>query len=191
MMRRLSMAYYVRKFARAKWSLLERETEDIIDNYKADTIANDMRTMGNTLSLWKVDSLSDADIEPVIVINSLLGDTISKLELMFIPEQFIENYTLEQDDGNTVVTNYCNLHDNITQLTVGKHILFAKEIMLKIIDLEKQNDNQPGHQPLIRRYKEKDQLGMIEKWIQMGEIDFSQLKEKQQKAIADWCGATA
>lgn len=63
--------------------------------------------------------------------------------------------------------------------------------MLKIIDLEKQNDNQPGHQPLIRRYKEKDQLGMIEKWIQMGEIDFSQLKEKQQKAIADWCGATA
>ena len=176
-MRRLSMAYYVRKFARAKWSLLERETEDIIDNYKADTIANDMRTMGNTLSLWKVDSL--------------LGDTISKLELMFIPEQFIENYTLEQDDGNTVVTNYCNLHYNITQLTVGKHILFAKEIMLKIIDLEKQNDNQPGHQPLIRRYKEKDQLGMIEKWIQMGEIDFSQLKEKQQKAIADWCGATA
>ena len=147
--------------------------------------------MGNTLSLWKVDSLSDADIEPVIVINSLLGDTISKLELMFIPEQFIENYTLEQDDGNTVVTNYCNLHYNITQLTVGKHILFAKEIMLKIIDLEKQNDNQPGHQPLIRRYKEKDQLGMIEKWIQMGEIDFSQLKEKQQKAIADWCGATA
>lgn len=103
------MAYYVRKFARAKWSLLERETEDIIDNYKADTIANDMRTMGNTLSLWKVDSLSDADIEPVIVINSLLGDTISKLELMFIPEQFIENYTLEQDDGNTVVTNYCKL----------------------------------------------------------------------------------
>ena len=185
------MAYYVRKFARAKWSLLERETEDIIDNYKAYTIANDMRTMGNTLSLWKVDSLSDADIEPVIVINSLLGDTISKLELMFIPEQFIENYTLEQDDGNTVVTNYCNLHYNITQLTVGKHILFAKEIMLKIIDLEKQNDNQPGHQPLIRRYKEKDQLGMIEKWIQMGEIDFSQLKEKQQKAIADWCGATA
>lgn len=34
------MAYYVRKFARAKWSLLERETEDIIDNYKADTITS-------------------------------------------------------------------------------------------------------------------------------------------------------
>lgn len=177
------MAYYVRKFARAKWSLLEKGTEDIIDNYKADTIANDMRTTGNTLSLWKVDSLSDADIEPVIVINSLLGDTISRLDLMFIPEQFINNYILEQVDGNTVVANYRNLHYNVTQLTVGKHILFAKEIMLKIIALENQSAKQPGHQPLIRRYQEKKQLEMIEKWIQMGEIDFSQLKEKQQEAI--------
>ena len=177
------MAYYVRKFARAKWSLLEKGTEDIIDNYKADTIANDMRTTGNTLSLWKVDSLSDADIEPVIVINSLLGDTISRLDLMFIPEQFINNYILEQVDGNTVVANYRNLHYNVTQLTVGKHILFAKEIMLKIIALENQSAKQPNHQPLIRRYQEKKQLEMIEKWIQMGEIDFSQLKEKQQEAI--------
>ncbi len=179
------MAYYVRKFARAKWSLLEKETEDIIDNYKADTIANDMRTTGNTLSLWKVDSLSDTDIEPVIVINSLLGDTISKLDLIFIPEQLIENYTLEQKDGNTVVANYSNLHYNVTQLTVGKHILFAKEIMLKLIALENQSSKQPDYQPLIRRYQEKKQLEMIEKWIQKGEIDFSQLKEKQQKAITD------
>lgn len=185
------MAYYVRKFARAKWSLLEKGTDDIIDNYKADTIANDMRTTGNTLSLWKVDSLSDTDIEPVVVINSLLGDTISKLDLMFIPEQLIENYTLEQEDGNTVVVNYRNLHYNITQLTVGKHILFAKEIMLKIITLENQYSKQPGHQPLIRRYQEKKQLEMIEKWIQMGEIDYSQLKEKQQKAIKDRRGAPA
>ena len=177
------MAYYVRKFARAKWSLLEKGAEDIIDNYKADTIANDMRTTGNTLSLWKVDSLSDTDIEPVIVINSLLGDTISKLDLMFIPEQYLESYILEQVDGNTVVANYCNLHYNVTQLTVGKHILFAKEIMLKIIAHENKNGTQPGHQPLIRRYQEKKQLEMIEKWIKKGEIDFSQLKEKQQKAL--------
>lgn len=177
------MAYYVRKFARAKWSLLEKGAEDIIDNYKADTIANDMRTTGNTLSLWKVDSLSDADIEPVIVINSLLGDTISKLDLVFIPEQYVSDYILEQVDGNTVVANYRNLHYNVTQLTVGKHIHFAEEIMLKIIALENQSAKQPNHQPLIRRYQEKKQLEMIEKWIQMGEIDFSQLKEKQQKAI--------
>ncbi len=177
------MAYYVRKFARAKWSLLEKEAEDIIDNYKADTIANDMRTSGNTLSLWKVDSLSDADIEPVIVINSLLGDTIAKLDLMFIPEQLIGNYILQQEDGNTVVANYRNLHYNVTQLTVGKHILFAKDIILKIMALENANSKQPGHQPLIRHYKERNQLKMITDWIDRGEINYYELKDKQKTAV--------
>lgn len=177
------MAYYVRKFARAKWSLLEKGAEDIIDNYKADTIANDMRTTGNTLSLWKVDSLSDADIEPVIVINSLLGDTISKLDLMFIPEQLIGSYILEQADGNTIVANYRNLHYNVTQLTVGSHILFAKDIILKIMTLEKANNKQPGYQPLIRRYQENKQLKMIADWIDRGEINYYELKDKQKAAV--------
>lgn len=90
------MAYYVRKIARAKWSLLEKDTEDIIENYNADTIANDMRTQGNTLSLWKVESLSEEDIEPVVVINSLLGDTISKIDLMFIPEELLGDFRLSK-----------------------------------------------------------------------------------------------
>lgn len=38
------MAYYVRKIARAKWALLEHGAENVIENYKADTIANDMKT---------------------------------------------------------------------------------------------------------------------------------------------------
>lgn len=66
------MAYYVRKIARAKWALLEQDAENIIENYKADTIANDMKTQGNTLSLWRVESMDKKDIDPVIVINSLL-----------------------------------------------------------------------------------------------------------------------
>ena len=74
------MAYYVRKIARAKWSVLNDGTEEIIENYRADAIANDMRTTNDTLSFWRVDSLSEADLEPVIVINSLLGDTINKIE---------------------------------------------------------------------------------------------------------------
>lgn len=40
------MAYYVRKIARAKWALLEHGAENVIENYKADTIANDMKTQG-------------------------------------------------------------------------------------------------------------------------------------------------
>lgn len=110
------MAYYVRKIARAKWALLEQDAENIIENYKADTIANDMKTQGNTLSLWRVESMDKKDIDPVIVINSLLGDTISKIDLIFIPEDMIRDFALKQKDGNTVVSKYCNLHYDIVSL---------------------------------------------------------------------------
>ena len=90
------MAYYVRKIARAKWALLEHGAENVIENYKADTIANDMKTQGNTLSLWRVESMDKKDIDPVIVINSLLGDTISKIDLIFIPEDMITDFVTEE-----------------------------------------------------------------------------------------------
>ena len=177
------MAFYVRKFARAKWSVLEKGSEIIIENYNSDTIANDMRTQGNTLSLWRVESLSDQDIEPVLVINSLLGDTISKIDLMFIPEEMIGEYSLVQEDGDTVVLNYRHLHYNVVRLSVKTHVLFAKNIVLKILADEEENKKTQGQTLLIKRIAERKQFEMIEKWIAQGDIDFAQLKEKQQNAI--------
>lgn len=63
------MAYYVRKIARAKWALLEHGAENVIENYKADTIANDMKTQGNT---WiqngeiNIDQLKDRQKEALL-----------------------------------------------------------------------------------------------------------------------------
>lgn len=179
------MAYYVRKIARAKWRLLEKGAENRIENYYADTIANDMRTQGNTLSLWRVESLSSQDIEPVIVINSLLGDTISKIDLLFIPEEFLNDFTLEQKDGNTVVWKYKNLHYDIVELSVQKHLLFAKDVVLKILTLEEQRSQsgEKKNQTLIMRVGEPRQLEMITKWIDQGDIDVHDLKIKQKEAI--------
>ena len=177
------MAFYVRKFARAKWNVLEKDSENIIENYNADTIANDMRTQGNTISLWKVKSLSDKDIEPVLVINSLLGDTISKIDLLFIPEEMLGEYLLEQEDGDTVVSKYRHLHYNVVKRSVKTHILFAKNIVLKILEDEKTNKETQGQAGLIKRIAEKKQFEMIEKWIAQGDIEFTQLKERQQSAI--------
>ena len=177
------MAFYVRKFARAKWNVLEKDADNIIENYNADTIANDMRTQGNTLSLWKVESLSDYDIEPVLVINSLLGDTISKIDLMFIPEEMMDEYSLVQKDGDTVVVRYRHLHYNVEKLSVKTHVLFAKNIVLKILADAEANKKAQRQSVLIKRITEREQFEMIEKWIAQGDIDFTQLKERQKSAI--------
>lgn len=183
------MAYYVRKIARAKWSLLDQSSENNIENYKADAIANDMRTQGNTLSLWRVESLDEKDTEPVVVINSLLGDTFSKIDLIFIPEDMMSEFALENTDGNTVVSNYSNLHYDVISLTVKKHILFAKNVILKIFKLEEARfgSGATGEQaPLIKRFSEETQLTMVEQWIQNGEIEFEALTEHQKQGFLKW-----
>ena len=135
---------------------------------------------GNTISLWKVKSLSDKDIEPVLVINSLLGDTISKIDLLFIPEEMLGEYLLEQEDGDTVVSKYRHLHYNVVKLSVKTHILFAKNIVLKILEDEKTNKETQGQACLIKRIAEKKQFEMIEKWIAQEDIEFT---APQQSAI--------
>ena len=175
------MAYYVRKIARAKWHLLEDGTEDIIYNYKADTIANDIRTKDNTLSLWRTEGLSDKEIEPVVVINSLLGDTISPIDLIFIPEEMLEGFTLEQEDGDTAVSSYCNLHYNVKKLSVAKHILFAATVILKILAVE--NNSQTNQKSLIKHFSKEQQLCLINKWLK--KIDFNKLKQKQLEKISN------
>ena len=174
------MAYYVRKIARSKWCTLEQDAANTLSNYKADTIANDLKTSSNTLSLWKVESLSIEDTEPIIVVNSLLGDTISKIDLLFIPESCLAQFTLEQSDGNTVVSQCIDRHYNVVSLTVRSHLLFAHSVILPLLA---QAAASSGNGNIIRRYSEKAQLVLLEKWIADGRLDFDDLKEKQQNAI--------
>ena len=48
---------------------------------------------------------------------------------------------------------------------------------------EKTNKETQGQAGLIKRIAEKKQFEMIEKWIAQGDIEFTQLKERQQSAI--------
>ena len=73
----------------------------------------------------------------------------------------ITDFTLKQKDGNTVVSKYCNLHYDVVSLTVKKHILFAKDVVLKIFALEEarsKNGTQDGQSSLIKRYNEETQF---------------------------------
>lgn len=82
-----------------------------------------------------------------------------------------------------MVSNYRNLHYDAIKLSVKKHILFAKDVVLKVLSLEKENAGNSSYQPLIKRVVEKKQFEMIEKWIQQGDIQFEELKDKQKEAI--------
>ena len=176
------MAFYVRKIARAKWSLIDKSNDNIIENYRADAIANDMRTYDDTLSFWKANSLSNEDLEPIIVINSLLGDNIKKIDLLCIPEELIEGFSLQQMDGDTVVNEYKGLHYNIISLSIKKLVEFAGEVVLKAILL---SDDHPEY---IQRIPEQLQLKLVNNWIEKGKINFNDLKDSQKNNISKYRG---
>lgn len=177
------MAYYVRKIARAKWSVLNDGAEKIIENYRADAIANDMKTTNNTLSFWRVDSLSEVDLEPVIVINSLLGDTINKIELLCIPEEMLTEFSFEPQDGDTIVVNYKKLHFNLVKMTIKTLLDFAKDVVLTILHNDEKEPKEDSAIPLIRRIGKPEQLELIIKWLDRDEFSLDDLKEKQREAV--------
>lgn len=174
------MAYYVRKIARAKWTLLDSTSDRIIENYRADAIANDMRTSGDTLSFWKADSLEPEDFDPIIIINSLLGDNIKTIDLLCIPEESLSEFDLVQVDGDTVVYEYKGLHYNLVSLTVKRLVAFASDIVLnELASVE-------SHPEYVRRYKEKQQFDLIEDWISTGKISYNDLKETQKEDLVKY-----
>lgn len=180
------MAYYVRKIARAKWSSKECKNIESIFEYRADAIANDMRTTNDTLSFWKVDNLTQECLEPVIVINSLLGDTITRIDLICVPEERVSTFAFEQEDGDTVVQNYKKLHYNLVSLTVKSLLDFSEDVVLPILNEEEIKANDPTHEALIIRIAQPRQLQLVAQWIDKGEIAFEDLKEKQKEAIGKY-----
>ena len=168
------MTYYVRKFARAKWCLLDNTDDDSILNYRADTIANDLKTTNNSLSIWKAASLENDDLEPIVLVNSLMSDKIRKIDLLCIPDSIISSYSLVQEDGDTVVDEYRNSHYNITSLTIKRLIDFADKVVLKIIK------NESG---TIVSVTVPEQLEIIIRWIRSGKLSFDDLKDTQKEAV--------
>lgn len=176
------MVYYIRKIARAKWTLINDHEKNIIENYRADAIANDMRTTKDTLSFWRTESLTGAEFEPIIVINSLMSDKIRKIDLLCVPEGMIGEFSLQQEDGDTIVSQYKHLHYNIISLSIKLLINFAREVVLKIIERE-EKPQEPNQMPLIQHVGEKEQLDLIITWLDDGKLAYDDLKQSQKADV--------
>ena len=145
--------------------------EDFIDS--AALFSDVFATMGMKIVLSGTDSLGFW-----LAMDEELYDRAKPIHTTFIPYR-----------EYTVVSKYCNLHYDVVSLTVKKHILFAKDVVLKIFALEEarsKNGTQDGQSSLIKRYSEETQFVMVDQWIQNGEINIDQLKDRQKEALLKW-----
>lgn len=108
------MSYYVRKISRAKWP----DNNCDINVLPADAIS-DLRTTGNSLSFWRIDSLCDLDKAALALAASSKSDRIENISLIWIDEEEIirDGLSTESSAGDTIVEDLASLHRDCVGLT--------------------------------------------------------------------------
>lgn len=180
------MSYYVRKINRAKWAIPEGKA-NVVANLRADAIANDLKTTNDTLSFWKVDSLAPDDMEPVIVVNSLMSDSFGKMELICVPDDYLKRYGFQvnqnEKDANTIISDCKHLHYDLVSLNVKNLVMFANRIVLQILQDTTLSGNERIPDALVRRYSKGELISLAKKWLQDGKFTYESLVNHKKDKI--------
>lgn len=171
------MAYYIRKIAKSKWTS-DFDDKGFILGYRADAIANDLKTSNDTLSLWRVDSLDSEEYRSIVAANSTLTNgKIARLYLLCIPEDMLINYTVRRTNGASKIVK-CNqlMHYDLCDLTVGSLLSFASDVVIKLLD----------DSLLLRTCIVDEIMSIIDEQIMSNNLDLSDLNEEQQKQYSNW-----
>lgn len=182
------MAYYVRKIARAKWEIPEG-MDKVVENLRADAIANDLRTTKDTLSFWKAESLEPQDMEPIEVVNSLLGDKFATIKLLCIPEDKFAQLGLKMEqnekDADTVIEDCKQLHYDLVSLDVKSLLTFADQIVLHILQDSSLSGDEYAPNSLVRCCQKKELIKQAKRWLGEGKFSCESLAEKGKTKLVE------
>ena len=118
------MGVCVRKINKSKWPteeiLAEKKDEEVLPILKADALTSCLRTSKDELSLWTVENTSDNEIKKAIlalITNSRL-ERLDRIYVVYFDEDKVKQagLTLKKSPGDTVISTYTNLHQDMTEL---------------------------------------------------------------------------
>lgn len=165
------MGVCVRKISKSKWPpeevLQEKSDEEILPFLKADALTSCLRTSKDELSLWTVENTSEVEIKKAIlalITNSRL-ERLDRIQVVYFEENDVENLglTLKKSPGDTVISNYTDLHQDMTGLTYDKMGKVSKLITSAIRDKR------------VKKYKEKELGDMLLEAIKSGLVEQKKL----------------
>lgn len=148
------MAFLVRKISRAKWP---EEMCDVVD-LQSDAIS-DLRTTGNTLSLWRIEEESDLPNAALALSASSKSNKIENVSVVWISEELIDQQRIkidENSEGDTVVSDLSNTHRDLCELTYKSLGDFAKILMKELIEKRRYKRYSKGEikKALVKAYTE-------------------------------------
>jgi hypothetical protein len=169
--------YIIRKFTKAKWSLIPTNTGDY-KNLQADAVTSCLRTSSNTLSVWAVDTTNWEDMHGVLAALFSSTDTPTRTDVIIIEREIIETklgIVLEQSNGVTPAVDMINeMHYDLVKIDLLKVDAFANLMYL---------ENMKVNNPMIRRFKESEVIKIVKESIDNSLIDPEKLRTRWQEYI--------
>lgn len=149
------MKYIIRKFTKAKWSLIPTDTGNF-ENLQADAITSCLRTSGNTLSVWAVDTTNWEDMRGVLAALFSSADTPTRTDVIIIERDKVERelgIVLKQSLGATPAVDMINeFHYDLVEIDLLKVSAFANLMYI---------ENMKSDNPMIRRFKEREVINIV------------------------------
>ena len=165
------MGVCVRKISKSKWPseeiLAGKTDEEVLPFLKADALTSCLRTSKDELSLWTVENTTDEEIKKAIlalITNSRL-ERLDRIQVVYFDEDKVKQsgLTLKKSPGDTVISTYTNLHQDMTELNYERMGKVSALITSALRDKK------------IKKYNETELSKMLLDAIQSGLVEQKKL----------------
>lgn len=160
---------FSRKISRAKWEKALEACNNMpdISSFPADTLTSDMRTSGNTLSVWDVENQEDA----VLAMMTNNNSRIERVDILYLDD--LRGVNIKSSKGNTAVADLIERHKDIEQLNYDSLGIVAGIFL----DAYRRQS--------FRSFTKKEIKNILQKAIDNGRITIDKLNPDVRKIVLE------
>lgn len=166
------MPYLVRKITRAKWQPGSGLAETEIP---ADAVTVDLRTAGNTLSFWRLETPeNDDEIRNIALALAAAGERVDRMDLTWIELDGIreQGVSIETSDGRTPVVSLRANHVNMIALDMQRLCKVAGLIAASLA------------QNQFRRFTKREILQIVSRAVENKLVSLDKLAPKVKREVS-------
>lgn len=176
------MGYYIRMIGYGKWSSAYEEKNKVPEKVtNADVITSELRTKENTLSLWKIDDVTDLEkINEICLSLALERDSLTRLDIMIIEEEWLNKHITTAEIKHTpegaksFINNLDEKHYDLTNMTYDS----LGEISECMFEIWKETIIDKGECYVLQ--KSVSEIKKIYNNLDKNKIDVEELKNKKK-----------
>lgn len=163
------MPFLVRSIIRSKWGQPDVKNTD---DAGADAITRCLKTTGNTLSVWRIESTEDLDVAVLAFVST--NERLDKLDFVLLDEQQVIEAGIKIDAevlGDSPVVSLNETHRNLADLgyaALGR----IKDLIIEVL----RKDGEV-------RYRPPQLSKILKEAIQNGLVKSDDLKEKVREQL--------